>query len=435
MATSDVHCALMDRETAASNSATGYVPILWRQTTHADFLRGAAVGTQVSVAENSVSLRPRYTDPSVYVLVGGPSTAFYRYNITSRAWSEMSPMPAAPADGSAMVYDGSAHIYAMGGGSSGALYRYDVLSNAWALFATAPAGAGNGGDITWGGSYLYVMGGASGRQIWRLDPASLTWLQIATTPGSTGTGASVLHVSGYLYVVRGGSTTTFWRYDLASRTWATMARTGSTVGAGSDLIAGPGGALYVSQSSSGRQLASYNTGANKWTLLSTQPYAASYGGGLTYGGSDIIYSINGNGQRYFYSYNRTLNSWAQLTMVPSAVSEGGCLVHVPPVLIGYSSSGTLASATFDSGPAGTRYVQAFWDRTAPAMTSVSIEARASDSLSGGAPAAAWRSLGVGTSGAMNDISGRYVQWRVTLATSDASITPELQEVRIYYYHA
>ncbi len=434
MATSDVHCALVDRETAASNSVIGYIPSLWRQTSHADFLQGTAAGTQVSDDSDSVHLRAHYTDPGVYVLVGGRSTAFYRYNITSGIWSEMAPIPAALADGAAMVYDGSAQVYALAGGSSSALFRYDVLANTWSLFATVPANVGKGGDITWDGTYLYVMGGASGRQVWRLDVASLTWLQITTVPGATGTGASVLYNKGYLYVTKGDGTKTFWRYDLRSGRWAAMANAGGKIGAGSDLIAGPRGALYVLQGNNGRQLASYDATVNAWSRLSNLPNAVSYGGGLTYGGSDIIYSINGNDQRYFHSFNRTLNSWTRLAMVPSAVSDGGCLVYVPPVPIDFPPSGTLTSATFDSGQAGTRYVHAFWDRTVQPETLVKIEVRASDSLSEGSPAAEWRSLGTGTSGAMDDLTGRYVQWRATLTTSDASMTPELQEVRIYYYH-
>jgi hypothetical protein len=161
----------------------------------------------------------------------------------------------------------------------------------------------------------------------------------------------------------------------------------------------------------------------------------SRGGGLAFDGSTRLYSTNGNWQSLFYSYNRTLNSWAPLTNLPAAVTTGGCIVYVPAVSIGYYAVGTLTSVTWDTGTAGVKYVQAFWDRTLPSFTTVTIEVRASDALSGGAPASSWQALGPGNHGDMSGLTGRYVQWRVTLTTADASVTPHLEEVRIYYYHA
>jgi len=153
------------------------------------------------------------------------------------------------------------------------------------------------------------------------------------------------------------------------------------------------------------------------------------GGGFSHGGSAVIYSINGNGQRLFYTYNRTLNSWGQETMLPVPVNTGGCVLSVPSFMIGYHLSGTFTSVTFDTGRAGTRVLQAFWDRTLPAGTEVTIEVRVSNILSGGAPAGPW------TSPSPEDrIEGRYVQWRATLTTTNALVTPALQEVRVYHYH-
>jgi hypothetical protein len=64
-----------------------------------------------------------------------------------------------------------------------------------------------------------------------------------------------------------------------------------------------------------------------------------------------------------------------------------------------------------------------------------MEVRASETLAAGAPNAPWRALGAGSSGDLTGLEGRYVQWRVTLTTSDAGTSPQLEEVRLYYYHA
>jgi len=435
MASGDAICVISDQETILNNSATGYVPGVWTQTTHAEFLRGSAIGTEVLTASDSIVLGADYKDPGVYVLVGGTSRAFYRYNITANAWTAVTPIPVTPGDGASMVYDGSGHVLVLAGGSSRALYRFDVLSDSWALFSTAPAAIGSGSDMTWDGTYLYVLRGSTGTQIWRFDPGTGTWTTLTNTPWLVGAGASIVTKDGELYVTRGGNKVAFWKYTLSSGMRTDLSNSKGRVGVGSDLVVGPGGMLYCTYGNSGRQLESYSVSANAWSSLSSQPYTVSRGGGLAFDGSTRLYSTNGNWQSLFYSYNRTLNSWARMTNLPAAVTTGGCIVYVPAVRIGYSPSGTLTSATFDTGVVGTRYVQAFWDRTLPSSTTVTIEVRASDSLAGGVPASSWQALGSGNHGDMSGLTGRYVQWRVALTTADASVTPQLEEVRLYYYHA
>ena len=435
MASTDVVCTLSDVETVAGNSATGYVPSVWTQTTPADFLLGTGRGTAVNASLGSIELTARYTDPGVYVLVGGTSRAFYRYNITANAWTAVTPIPVTPGDGASMVYDGSGHVLVLAGSSSRALYRYDVLSDSWALFSTAPDTIGSGSDMTWDGTYLFVLRGSTGNQIWRFDPGTGAWTTLTSTPSLVGAGASIMTKDGVLYVTKGGATVTFWKYILSSGAWTTLDKSMNKIGAGSELALGPGGVLYCACGKTGGQLESYSIASNAWSNLGNLFYNVGNGGGLSYDGSTVVYSVSGGNQNVFYSYNTTLKAWGRLAGVPAMVTTGGCMAYVPPVRIGYSPSGTLTSATFDTGVVGTRYVQAFWDRTLPSFTTVTIEVRASDALSGGAPASSWQALGSGNHGDMSGLTGRYVQWRVTLTTANVSVTPQLEEVRVYYYHA
>jgi len=99
----------------------------------------------------------------------------------------------------------------------------------------------------------------------------------------------------------------------------------------------------------------------------------------------------------------------------------------------YTSPGTIASQVLDTGINGDRWDALFWDETLPAGTDITFEVRASDTLNGGFPDASWVPVG-GTSPVLSGLpSGRYMQWRATLATSDTSETPTLHEVRVYYY--
>ncbi len=99
----------------------------------------------------------------------------------------------------------------------------------------------------------------------------------------------------------------------------------------------------------------------------------------------------------------------------------------------YPSSGTIDSQVLDTGIDGDRWDALFWDETLPAGTNITFDVRAADTLNGGFPDASWVPVG-GTSPVLSGLpSGRYMQWRATLTTSNPSETPILHEVRVYHY--
>jgi len=98
------------------------------------------------------------------------------------------------------------------------------------------------------------------------------------------------------------------------------------------------------------------------------------------------------------------------------------------------------SSFYSLGPAdvGTRWDALFWDETLQSNTDITFEVRASNNLFAkdaepDPPSVPdWISVG-GTSPVTSGLpSGRYMQWRATLTTSDTSKTPTLHEVRVYY---
>ena len=109
------------------------------------------------------------------------------------------------------------------------------------------------------------------------------------------------------------------------------------------------------------------------------------------------------------------------------------------VLDYYYYSGTLASQVLDTGVAGARWDALFWDETLESNTDITFGVRASDNLFAkdaepNPPSVPdWISVG-GMSPVTSGLpSGRYLQWRATLTTSDTSETPTLHEVTIDYY--
>jgi len=100
----------------------------------------------------------------------------------------------------------------------------------------------------------------------------------------------------------------------------------------------------------------------------------------------------------------------------------------------YADAGTIASQVLDTGIAGAKWDALFWNETLPANTDITFEVRASDTaFTKDAATPSWTFVG-GTSPVTSGLpSGRYLQWRATLTTSDTSKTPTLHEVTVDYY--
>jgi hypothetical protein len=100
----------------------------------------------------------------------------------------------------------------------------------------------------------------------------------------------------------------------------------------------------------------------------------------------------------------------------------------------YYSSGTIASRVYDTGADGTNWLELSWSEAIEANTDITFEVRASDTLfAKDAAEPAWTDLGAANSPITSGLpSGRYMQWRATLTTSDSAKTPILQEVTVSY---
>jgi hypothetical protein len=100
----------------------------------------------------------------------------------------------------------------------------------------------------------------------------------------------------------------------------------------------------------------------------------------------------------------------------------------------YVSSGTIASQVLDTTVSGAVWNCLFWDETLQSSTDITFQVRASDTLfAKDAATPTWNDVG-GSSPVNSGLpSGRYMQWRATLTTSDPANTPTLHEVRVYHY--
>jgi hypothetical protein len=123
---------------------------------------------------------------------------------------------------------------------------------------------------------------------------------------------------------------------------------------------------------------------------------------------------------------------AQMRPIASDFNVGGGSVDVAYVdLYSYPASGTFTSRVFDAGHSAATWQTLTAAMDTPAGTGVSFEARSGSTP---APDASWTGFQpVGPAGEIAGPAGRrYLQYRATLTTSDASVTPFLNSVSLSY---
>jgi hypothetical protein len=181
--------------------------------------------------------------------------------------------------------------------------------------------------------------------------------------------------------------------------------------------------------------------ANTWhtvkEVVNGLNYTGYVDGGSAYSGTDStkltadylvshVHGVSLTGSSYVLVDNIRVRKYASPEPITSVSSEEGM----------YISPGTIASQVWDTGVDGARWDGLFWDEILTGSTDIIFEVRVSDTLfAKDTPDATlpWTSVG-GISPVTSGLpSGRYMQWRATLNTSDPSETPVLDEVRVYHY--
>jgi len=100
----------------------------------------------------------------------------------------------------------------------------------------------------------------------------------------------------------------------------------------------------------------------------------------------------------------------------------------------YFDSGNITSQVLDTDIPGAVCNVLSWDETIPVGTDITFEVRASEGIFlEDAVDPAWISVGSMYPVVSGLPTGRYMQWRATLTTSNTAVTPILHEVRVYYY--
>lgn len=150
-------------------------------------------------------------------------SSMHAYDPSSDSWAAKADVPAPVGAGGAMSGDDGGHLYLLLGGGSTALYRYDIAANSWVTRTSAPQGATSGSASVWANGAFYALLGG-GTSFYRHDPSSNTWAARANAPATTGEGAALAWDGGdFIYALRGGAADDYWRYRISSNTWFSLA--------------------------------------------------------------------------------------------------------------------------------------------------------------------------------------------------------------------
>ena len=140
-----------------------------------------------------------------------------------------------------------------------------------------------------------------------------------------------------------------------------------------------------------------------------------------------------NGSAYDYPALVDLDSDGDLDMMIGS-SGTATLTGYENSSTTYNTSGTYISAVIDTGSGNIGYSTVDYSIVTPAGTTLTIDMRAGPTASPDAAWTAWEDVaGIANGGDISVLgSGRYVQYRANMSTSDTSVTPLLRDISINY---
>jgi N-acetylneuraminic acid mutarotase len=247
----------------------------------------------------------------------GPTNEFYRFNISTPGWTNLSatmPTPNPVQAGGAMVALNATDIYAMAGNGSRNFWKFTVTNSPTAgdgtwtdLTATDPLPdtVWSGGALTTDGTYIYVLKGNNTATMWRYDPAATSgsrWTTLQNAPVTIGTGGSSSITVNTVTDNEGGMAYSPTLGDIYMVPGNGYENFSQNSGNGPGLIY-----RYQLPASSGPSADDYT-----WPYFArteTLPATAGQGISLTYPGSgNYIYALQGSNAN-FWSYDVTTNQW------------------------------------------------------------------------------------------------------------------------------
>lgn len=124
----------------------------------------------------------------VFVLPGS-GTTILEYNISGDTWPIPVSIPAQVYGGGSWVALSSDTTYAFSAKGTSNFYKYIISTGAWTSMTAAPAVVNSGGQLATDGTNIYAVQGSASNAFWKYVPGSNSWSALATTTVVVGCGA------------------------------------------------------------------------------------------------------------------------------------------------------------------------------------------------------------------------------------------------------
>jgi hypothetical protein len=254
------------------------------------------------------------TTERVYVLKGSNTNELWTYDIATRTWDTLAPMPLSPSgrkarDGADLTYDPDrgalGRLWAIKGGGRPDFYYYDIATNTWTEAAQA-----------------IVIDSVEGRNY--RPPKK---------------GASVAYAQNMVYCVPGNRTNYFWKYDIAGNRWSYVSDANNRpvdvpsdplrfvkCKFGTDMVYGGNDTLYVLKGSNSLEAYGYDLNVKAWidtlpkvSLLGLRSKTVKSGASMAFY-DHTVYVLKGGNTQEFWSYQVGADSWLQRADIPISIS-------------------------------------------------------------------------------------------------------------------
>lgn len=368
-----------------------------------------------------------------YIVRGNYDNLFIKYNALTGEKTKLMDAPAGFYVGGDLVYDSVAKkIYATTSVYLRKLFVYDVATDTWSeeISDSPPFDSGEGSSMLFDASsrYIYWIRGGNNRQFYRFNTQGVgtsKWEVLPITPANMQYGSDMVLKNGYIYATRGANTGGFFRFDIGTTTWSDAVVADLPIGKAVNnegfMVDIGSSNLLVTRGANTTETMIYTIdgGVGLWTTvppIARAPYIYQGGSGETNSIKNKVLVIAGNGQQNTASNG--LYTWV-ISSENSAYESSG--YYISPVL-DLGSVYELANLTVGkSEPPNTQIL--FFTKSSNDNLTWSEWQATSDI----------KEVGTESRQKINSESGRYLQIKAELSSSDGVYSPTLYDLAVNYY--
>ncbi|MGB9883041.1 MAG: fibronectin type III domain-containing protein, partial [Microgenomates group bacterium] len=222
-------------------------------------------------------------------------------------------------------------------------FKYDITTQQWIELSDAPAGLGYGASVRNISGTLYVLQGAGTQTFWKYNIAKSSWLlpNLGLFGGffrgsdyrSFGYGADIIKGDGdNLYIVRGNYDNLFIKYNAATGEVTQLANAPAGFYVGGDLVYDSSqNKIYATTSLYYRKLFVYDIATDSWNeeTADPPPFDSADGSVMVYDGSRYIYWLRGGNNNTFYRFDTQGSAgskWFARANTPAGMGYGADMV-------------------------------------------------------------------------------------------------------------